>query len=87
MHTGVCPARQYVSCTLRAPRNAYYLLPARRAGLVPLGPHTALLPTIALLAARGRERPALRPCARGKEAGTGEGSANLTSDCGVKEAI
>lgn len=55
MHTGVCPERQYVSCTQRAPRNAYYLLPARRAGPVPLDPHAALLPTIALLAARGRE--------------------------------
>lgn len=86
MHTGVCPERQYVSCTQRAPRNAYYLLPARRAGPVPLGPHAALLPTIALLAARGRELAGSTAVCRGKEAGTGEGSANLTSDCGVKEA-
>lgn len=45
-----------------------------------------ILPTIALLAARGRELAGSTAVCRGKEAGTGEGSANLTSDCGVKEA-
>lgn len=54
---------------------------------LPGGPQTTLLPTIALLAARGREPPALQPCARGREARTGEGSANLTGDCGAKEAV
>lgn len=42
---------------------------------LPGGPQTAILPTIALLAARGRE------------AGTGEGSVNLSGDCGAKEAV
>lgn len=54
---------------------------------LPGGPQTAILPTIALLAARGRKPQALQPCARGREAGTGEGSANLSGDCGAKEAV
>lgn len=29
----------------------------------------------------------IQPCARGREAGTGEGSANLSGDCGAKEAV
>lgn len=40
-----------------------------------LGPHAALLPTIALLAARGRE------------AGTGEGSASLTVTVGAEAIV
>lgn len=39
MHTGVCPEWQYVSCTQRAPRNAYDSSPqAGGAALSPLGP-------------------------------------------------
>lgn len=74
MHTGVCPERQYVSCTQRAPGNAYYLL-SKKGRACALGPHTALLPTFALLAARGRE------------AGTGEGSANLTVTVGAEAIV
>lgn len=85
MHTGVCPERQYVSCT-QSTKECIRPPPSKKGRAVPLGPHTALLPTIAPLAARGREVPALQPCARGKEAGTGEGSANLTVT-GVQEAI
>lgn len=50
-------------------------LPSKKGGLKPLGPQTALLPTLALLAARGREAGAGRAV-----------PAWQVTDCGAKEA-
>lgn len=86
MHTGVCPERQDVSCT-QSTKECIRPPPSKRGrACAPWSSHCTP-PNNRPASCQGRERSALQPCARGKEAGTGEGSANLTSDCGVKEAI
>lgn len=68
---------QDISCTQRAPRNAYGAPPGKEgrawAPLV-LSPHSS--PPIALLAARGKGRTArwAKPCQRGQGAGIAEDS-------------